>query len=167
MQFNALPYLVQQVRTTLEATVTQRKDKIHEDLIEDLISSMNEEQERRQRVFKEDPTAKLERLAMEYENMGSNRLAEFYYKKLILKDPNSIPRLIAMAKFAMKQNSVDRAYEFFRRAKSLDPKSQDLTLAFAGILIERGRYPEAKRVLKEILDEDFKHCHANILYSLI
>ena len=76
---------------------------------------------------------------------------------MVLRDPHNIDRLMNMARFSMKQNNVDRGYEFFRRAKDLDPTNHDLTLSFAGILIERERYTEAKRVLKEILDDDFKH----------
>lgn len=164
---NLYTYLVQQIRCTLEATVNQYKDKIHEDLIEDLISAMKGEHERRKMTFREEKNIQIERLATEYENICDFPKAEFYYKKLILRDPNNIKKLMNMARFSMKQNMVDRAYEFFRRAKELDPNNQDLILAFSGILIERKRYTEAKHVLKEILDKDFKHCHANIIYSLI
>lgn len=76
-------------------------------------------------------------------------------------------RLTKLAIFSLKCGDIDKGFEFFRRAKSLDQKSQKLTLAFAGILISRKRFNEAKKVLSEILDVDFKHCHANILYSLI
>jgi tetratricopeptide (TPR) repeat protein len=164
---NLYTYLCQQIRTTLEATVNLYRNHIHEDLIEDLITAMKGENERRKQLFTEDYLVKLERLANEYENIRNFPKAEQYYKKLLLKDPQNVKRLLNLARFSLKIGEVDKGYEYFRRARDADPKSKELVLVFAGILIERQRYTEAKRVLKEILDEDFKHCHANILYSLI
>ena len=160
-------YLCQQIRTTLQETVHHHRDKIHEDLIEDLFHSVEEEKQRREKAFTEDYLVKLERLANEYENIGNFTKAEKYYKKLLLSEPENVQRLLNLARFSLKQGNVDKGYEFFRRAKEADPNSQELVLVFAGILIERERYTEAKKVLREILDGDDKHSHANILYSLI
>ena len=85
----------------------------------------------------------------------------------MLKEPNNVKRLTTLGSFCLKRGDIDKGFEFLRRAKEADPKSQKLILAYAGILISRKRYVEAKKVLSEILDVDFKHCHANILYSLI
>ena len=164
---NLYTYLVQQISFSLHSAIMMYKDKLHEDLIEDLIASTEAENIRRNQTFREVYKDQVDRLAIEYENIGNFPMAEFYYKKLVLLDPYNVDRLLDLARFSMKQNKVDRAYEFFRRAKDEQPDNQNITLAFASILIERERYSEAKKILKQILDQDFKHCHANILYSLI
>jgi tetratricopeptide (TPR) repeat protein len=160
-------YLCQQIRATLEATVKLYKNKLHEDLVEDLVVEIEEERKRRQEAYCEEYLSKLERLANEYDNIGNFGKAEKFYKKLLLADEKNVSRLLTLAKFYMKMGRVDDGYEYFRRAKEVQPQDKELVIFFAGILIERERYTEAKRVLKEILDEDFKHCQANILYSLI
>jgi tetratricopeptide (TPR) repeat protein len=160
-------YLVQQIRTTLETTVNLYKDKIHEDLIEDLIATIQGEKQQRDQAFTEDYLIKLERLAEEYENIGNFKKAESFYKKLILNDKQNVRKLLNIARFSMKIGKIDQGYEYFRMAKEADPNSKEQVLAFAGILIERERYTEGRRVLNEILDGDFNHCHSNILLSLI
>jgi hypothetical protein len=78
-------YLSQQIRVTLESTVNQYRGRLHEDLIEDLITSIKSEDERKKKVFKEENIAKMERLAGEYENIGNFRKGKISHFYLFLK----------------------------------------------------------------------------------
>jgi Tfp pilus assembly protein PilF len=159
--------MCQQIRKTLESTVNQHKDKMHEDLIEDLMAAMDDEQVRREKTFKEEYITKIERLAHEYEYIGDIERAEKYITQLIHKDPQNVQRWLELARFSMKIGNIDNGYHAFHQAKELDPENENLIIAFAGYLIDVTWYDEAEKVLQEILEKDFKHCHANILLSLI
>ena len=79
-------------------------------MIEDLISLIEVENQRRNQTFREAYKDQIDRLAIEFKNIGNFSMVGFYYKKLALLGPMNVDRLLELARFSMKWNNVDRTY---------------------------------------------------------
>lgn len=92
-----------------------------------------------------------------YEDLGlaqlldsENGAAEKSFQAAINIKPDDPQTYINLSDFYKSQNSSDRAEQVLRQGMSKNPRAVELPVALAGLFVEHGRLPDAKRILDQV-----------------
>jgi tetratricopeptide (TPR) repeat protein len=92
-----------------------------------------------------------------YEDLGLAQLldaeygaAEKSFQAAVEVRPNDLQTYINLANFYKGHNASDRAEQTLRQGMTRNAKAVDLPVALAAIYVERGRLPDAKRLLDQV-----------------
>ncbi|MEL7245607.1 MAG: TauD/TfdA family dioxygenase [Cyanobacteria bacterium J06573_2] len=91
-------------------------------------------------------------LATELENMGRFDSALQQYHRATELAPDDIDVLNAYGSMLLKIGQFDRATEIFHKCKSINPHDYDSGLALSSLARMKGNYPEAKALLKPVME---------------
>lgn len=92
-----------------------------------------------------------------YEDLGlaqlldsENGAAEKSFQTAVDVKPDDPLTYTNLADFYKSQNTQDRAEQVLRQGMAKNPRAVELPIALAGLFVEHGRLPDAKRVLDQI-----------------
>lgn len=60
-----------------------------------------------------------------------------------------------------------RAEHFFKKVIEINGIDTNMKVKMGALLLSRGNYREAKMYFDQVLDEDWKHLHVNLLYGIL
>jgi Flp pilus assembly protein TadD len=85
-------------------------------------------------------------------NIGNANEALGNFAFIFKENPKFVPALTNLGFYYLSaEGNADKAEQFYRSALQLDPDNEQALLNMAGLLIFKRRFPEAKKLLEEVL----------------
>lgn len=104
---------------------------------------------------------------IEAANTDDPNVARQALEKLIEKNPRN-PFLLAKLGASYRTDKPEKSLELYRRAAEMQPDSAEYATGYAAALVQARRFPEAARILREVLraNGDNYAAHANFATAL-
>lgn len=156
-------YLVEQLRKTLNYVIKNGPDSMHEDIVIQQEMILKERQKIMQSLAKESKSDYYFRLAKEYEIIGDFHMSNKNYQNMISTNERNDKFYEIYSKFLIRNKNYSDAEICVNKAMSLNGQNVEYKKLKILLLVNRQRYDDALKILKQLLAGN----RFNMLYNLL
>ena len=159
-------FLNEQMYSNVDQIIHEKKDQFHEDIVIPRELASRERETALNQTFKENPDARLKRLAFEYETLEKYQHSKEFHLERICRDPKNKNVWLEYTRFALRRGEIARAEENLREIINSEPLSEELVLT-GSLMLQRRRFNEASYYIHMALEKDFHNITGNLVASLM
>jgi tetratricopeptide (TPR) repeat protein len=164
--------LLQQVmQYALKKAMTNGKSNsgLHADIVQQYDKLDHNRRQLVDNCFNESNKDRYLRLSKEFETANDIKNAEKQFVNYLVEFPRDCDMWSNYAQFALRHGMQIKAEQFIKKVCLLDETklNTEMRLILAALYIQRQNWREAKDHLNEVLDEDWQHQFANMLFAFL
>jgi len=163
-------FLQKKLKQCLDIAInTRQRQSLHSDIVQQFQKIQLSQEDKVYESFSENQEHKCARLAQEFDTVCDLQRSERHYINYLVDHPNDGSKWAEYAQFCLRYGLQIKAEQCLLRQINCEGGdiTTDMRICLASLLVQRQNYHGARAHLDVVLDADWTHLNANLLYGLI